>query len=72
MAKLLVESAIIFFGTLMAAGLLALGEPVAWDRAVTKEAGVRQAVNQLLDSERPRVQVIPSIDYAPDAGDGMA
>ena len=28
--KLLVQSAMIFFGTLMAAGLVALGEPADW------------------------------------------
>lgn len=60
--KLLVESAIIFFGTLMAAGLLALGEPAASDHAAERDAAVMQAVNQLLESARPMVK------HAPTAG----
>lgn len=58
--KLLVESAIIFFGTLMAAGLLALGEPARSDHAAAKEAAVTQLVYQLLESARPLVEHPPS------------
>lgn len=36
--KLLIESAMIFFGTLMAAGLVALGEPARADRVAATEA----------------------------------
>ncbi len=54
--KLLIESAIIFFGTLMAAGLVALGEPARSDHAAAKEAAVMQAVHQLLESARPLVE----------------
>ena len=52
--KLLVESAIIFFGTLLAAGLVALGEPAGRRHAAAQE--VTQAVNQLLESARPSVK----------------
>ena len=36
--KLLIESAMIFFGTLMAAGVVALGEPARADHGMAKEA----------------------------------
>jgi len=35
--KLLIRSAMIFFGTLMAAGLVALGEPAGADLAITSQ-----------------------------------
>lgn len=35
--RLLLQSAMIFFGTLMAAGLLALGEPQPWPAAAARE-----------------------------------
>jgi hypothetical protein len=57
--KLLIESAIIFFGTLLAAGLLALGEPARTGHGAAKEAAVMQAVNQLLESSRPLVEGAP-------------
>jgi hypothetical protein len=57
--KLLIESAIIFFGTLLAAGLLALGEPARTGQPAAKEAAVMQAVNQLLESSRPLVEAVP-------------
>lgn len=38
--KLLIESAMIFFGTLMAAGLVALGEPARADHSAAKESVV--------------------------------
>lgn len=41
--KLLIESAMIFFGTLMAAGLVALGEPTRADRPVNTEAATPTA-----------------------------
>jgi hypothetical protein len=39
--KLLVQSAMIFFGTLMAAGLVALGEP-GWQAAPSEHSFVQQ------------------------------
>lgn len=50
--KLLIQSAMIFFGTLMAAGLVALGEPARTDRGAEIEAAAR-ALNQLLESAGP-------------------
>jgi hypothetical protein len=50
--KLLIQSAMIFFGTLMAAGLVALGEPARADRGAEVEAAAR-AFNQLLESASP-------------------
>ena len=41
--KLLIESAMIFFGTLMAAALVALGEPARADHAIGKDAAGGQA-----------------------------
>lgn len=58
--KLLIGSAIIFFGTLLAAGLLALGEPARSGHAVSNEAAVMRAVNQLLESARPLVEPAPT------------
>ena len=58
--KLLIGSAIIFFGTLLAAGLLALGEPARSGHAAGNEAAVMRAVNQLLESARPLVEQAPS------------
>jgi len=59
--KLLVESAIIFFGTLMAAGLVALGEPAgAAPGAAAQEAASMQAANQLMESTRPWVELAPA------------
>ena len=50
--KLLIQSAMIFFGTLMAAALVALGEP---SRGAQRPFGSEAAVvqNQLLQSARP-------------------
>lgn len=42
--KLLIESAMIFFGTLMAAGLVALGEPTRTDRTADIEEVVRALI----------------------------
>lgn len=50
--KLLIQSAMIFFGTLMAAGLVALGEPARTDRGAEIEAAAR-TLNQLLQSAGP-------------------
>jgi hypothetical protein len=52
--KLLLQSAMIFFGTLMAAGLVALGEPP--DGPVQRTAAHQQptlhALNRVVDSAR--------------------
>ena len=65
MVRLLIQSAIIFFGTLMAAGLLALGEPASLERGVAKEVLAREAARQLLDFGRPLVNLVSSIDEGP-------
>jgi hypothetical protein len=49
--KLLIESAMIFFGTLMAAGLVALGEPAAGSRT-TQEPQPMQVVTNTVDSSQ--------------------
>lgn len=49
--KLLIQSAMIFFGTLMAAGLVALGEPPGAPAAVSAGAGVPQT---MVVSTRPQ------------------
>ena len=53
--KLLIQSAMIFFGTLMAAALVALGEPARGaDRPLGSEAaGVQAMMNQLVQWARP-------------------
>jgi hypothetical protein len=49
--KLLIQSAMIFFGTLMVAALVALGEPARGaDRVLGSDAAAAQ--NQLLQSAR--------------------
>jgi hypothetical protein len=53
--KLLVQSAMIFFGTLMMAGLVALGEPDA--RAMRAQSAGVQAVDVLANSARPWVEL---------------
>jgi hypothetical protein len=53
--KLLVQSAMIFFGTLMMAGLVALGEPGA--HVVRAEAAGVQVTNLLAESARPWVEL---------------
>jgi hypothetical protein len=45
--KLLIESAMIFFGTMMAAGLVALGEPARADRTAGQEPAAFQTMNSL-------------------------
>lgn len=49
--KLLLESAMIFFGTLMAAGLVALGEPAGGNGTARKEPPTAQFMQliQLVD-----------------------
>lgn len=44
--KLLIESAMIFFGTLMAAAVVALGEPGRADRTTGPEPAGVQAMNE--------------------------
>jgi len=57
--KLLIESAMIFFGTLMAAALVALGEPARGaDQSPGNESATVQAVNQLLQTARPWVEKV--------------
>lgn len=52
--KLLLQSAMIFFGTLMAAGLVALGEPrdAPVQRSASHEQATLQALNRVVDSAR--------------------
>lgn len=56
--KLLLQSAIIFFGTLMAAGLVALGEPtrVAPSSGMSP-AGTKHAMNNHVAPQRTSVQL---------------
>jgi hypothetical protein len=56
--KLLVQSAMIFFGTLMAAGLVALGEPARANESQSAAQGASiQALNHLVESARPWVEL---------------
>jgi hypothetical protein len=52
--KLLLQSAMIFFGTLMAAGLVALGEPpdAPVQRSASREQPTLHALNRVVDSAR--------------------
>jgi hypothetical protein len=53
--KLLIESAIVFFGTLLAAALLALARPAGAEPATAQEPPpVRKAAAQVLASTQPR------------------
>jgi hypothetical protein len=57
--KLLLESAMIFFGTLMTAGVVALGEPGA-SRAQASawhQTSTAHAVNRVVDFARPWVDI---------------
>ena len=51
--KLLIESALIFFGTLLAAGLVALGEPVSATKAPSIHVRGVNAVAPLFDMVAP-------------------
>ena len=53
--KLLLRSAMIFFGTLMAAGVVALGEPAAppTDGIALRPTPTLHALSQVLDLARP-------------------
>lgn len=57
--KLLLRSAMIFFGTLMAAGLVALGEPSASriERSASHDRPTLQALNRVVDFARPWVDM---------------
>jgi hypothetical protein len=57
--KLLVQSAMIFFGTLMAAGLVALGEPGASrvQASASPQPATRHALNRVVDFARPWVDI---------------
>jgi hypothetical protein len=52
--KLFLQSAMIFFGTLMAAGLVALGEPpdAPVQRAAAHQQPTLHALNRVVDSAR--------------------
>jgi hypothetical protein len=50
--KLLLQSAIIFFGTLMAAGFVALGEPTRVTPSASLPSATTHAVNHYVDSQR--------------------
>jgi hypothetical protein len=55
--KLLIQSAMIFFGTLMAAAVVALGEPARnAGQSPGNESAAIQAVKQLLQTARPWVE----------------
>lgn len=58
--KLLVQSAMIFFATMMAAGVVALGEPARSNRAAAKERPAVQALNQLLETTHPLAERAPA------------
>lgn len=58
--KLLIQSAIIFFGTLLAAALLALGEPGRSDSGAAGEAEVTRVVHQSLEPSRAPVEAAPA------------
>lgn len=58
--KLLIQSAMIFFGTLMAAGLVALGEPAPSGDSVTSDVTTVQLLTHLLETARPWVQQEPA------------
>ena len=61
MMKLLIQSAMIFFGTLMAAGLVALGEPGgARVEPGALERPRLQAMNRLIESAQPWVELTPA------------
>ena len=45
--KLLIESAMIFFGTLLAAAVVALGEPGRADRTIGHEPASVQGMNEV-------------------------
>jgi hypothetical protein len=53
--KLLLRSAMIFFGTLMAAGVVALGEPAdaSIDGSAWGQTPTLHALNQVVDLARP-------------------
>jgi hypothetical protein len=57
--KLLIQSAMIFFGTLMAAGVVALGEPAGsgGEPSSMHDPSATQAFNQLVESARPWVEL---------------
>jgi len=58
--KLLLESAIIFFGTLMAAGFVALGEPARVAPSASVPPSARHAVNKYVDSQRTTPEPAPA------------
>lgn len=63
--KLLADSAIIFFGTLLAAGLVALGEPARTSHIghpAPEHSTTVQAVNSILDAARPLVELAPAAE----------
>ena len=60
--KLLLRSAMIFFGTLMAAGLVALGEPAAsrMEGLASHDSSTMQALNETVDLARPAAAIAPT------------
>jgi hypothetical protein len=52
--KLLIQSAMIFFGTLMAAGVVALGEPAGAHLAVKPAPMAAPAIASVRDAARER------------------
>ena len=63
--KLLVQSAMIFFGTLMTAGVVALGEP-GRSGAPQHDASSARALQRLLQAAQPWTR--PSADGYNDSG----
>lgn len=58
--KLLVETAIIFFGTLFAAGLVALGEPAPTGNGMQATDMAHHSFNALVESAKPWVELVSS------------
>lgn len=58
--RLLVQSAMIFFGTLLAAGLLALGEPQVASPSLATPGGGEPSVLLVLQGSWPEPTAAPS------------
>ena len=55
--QLLIQSAIIFFGTLMAAGVVALGEPARSDVSTARSAASQAGQTMQQDAQREQARV---------------
>ncbi|MBA3771010.1 MAG: hypothetical protein H0X13_00605 [Ramlibacter sp.] len=65
--KLLIESAMIFFGTLMAAGIVALGEPARADAAAGREFTPGHVIGRLIEAARPWSEPVAPAHAGADA-----